>query len=297
LHSRPSEYLQVAYDRVAGDYDDLWTPPLQGLNARLSSELDLRRGERVCDLACGTGVNTVVMAERVRPGEVLGVDYSEQMLASARERAHAQDLDIEFVQDKAEDYVNQAPADHYDVVSLRFALAYIDWRHVLPRIGRMVRRGGRMGLLSSLSVSLPQLAQLYHRFRKSPEPAWRLFKHTRLSVPETWRILRLLKEKFGEPTFVTVPESVEQMASLLAAGGLVAERTWTETVRMWFPSGAEAVDWMIDSGCSTDVDLEHLEPRAMQFLRVLFSAGMESFRERRGVPLDIIAGCVIARRV
>ena len=296
MHSRPSEYAQVAYDRVAGDYDDLWTPPLQGLNARLTGDLDLRPGERVCDLACGTGVNTVEMADLVRPGEVVGVDYSEKMLDSARERARERGLQLECVHAKAEEFVATARAAHYDVVSLRFALAYIDWRHVLPRMGRMVRPGGRMGLLSSLSVSLPQLAQLYNRFRKSPEPAWKLFKHTRLSVPETWRIYRLLKEAFGEPTFVTVPESVDQMAALLAAGGLVAEHTWNETVRMWFSSGEEAVDWMIDSGCSTDIELERLEPRALEFLRTLFAAGMESFRERRGVPLDIVAGCVIARR-
>ena len=296
LPPRPSEYAQVAYDRVAGDYDDLWTPQTQTLNARLTRELRLERGEDLADLACGTGVYTVEMGGVVRPGRVVGVDWSEGMLAEARDRAHARGLDFEWVHAKAEDFVGSAPAGSFDVVSLRFCMAYVDWRHVLPRLGRLLRPGGRVGLLNSLSVSLPQLAQLYNKFRKSPEPAWKLFKHTRLSVPETWRIYRRLREAFGEPTFVKVPESTDEIAGLLARGGLAAEHAWTETTRMWFSSGAGAVDWMIDSGCSTDGELERLDERAKEFLILLFSAGMESFRERRGVPLDIVAGGVIARR-
>lgn len=296
MPSRPSEYAQLAYDRVAGDYDDLWTPHFEGLNARLTRDLRLQPGERVADLACGTGVYTVEMGDLVRPGEVVGVDWSEGMLTSARERARDRGLDLEWVHAKAEDFVAGAEPESFDVVSLRFALAYLDWRRVLPRMGRVLRRGGRLGLLTSLSVSLPQLAQLYNRFRKSPEPAWKLFKHTRLSVPETWRIYRHLKDAFGEPTFITVPESTGQISALLAAGGLSPLGSWSETVRIWFESGAEAVDWMIASGCAADGEFDGLEPRAMEFLVALFSAGMEGFRERRGVPLDLVGAGVIARR-
>src|SRR5262249_59766965 len=81
LPARPSEYAQVAYDRVAGDYDDLWTPNTEALNARLTRELRLERGEDLADLACGTGVYTVHMGAVVHPGRVVGVDWSEGMLA------------------------------------------------------------------------------------------------------------------------------------------------------------------------------------------------------------------------
>lgn len=296
MHSRPSEYAQLAYDKVAEDYDDLWTPHVVGPNARLTRELRLNRGERVADLACGTGVYTLEMCRLVQPGEVVGVDYSEGMLATARERAQEYGLLATWVHATAEDFIARAEPASFDVVSLRFALAYLDWRSVLPRIGRMLRPGGRVGLLTSLTSSLPQLAELYNRFRNSPEPVWKLFKHTRRSLPETWRIYRRLKEAFGEPRFVTVPETTEQVAARLEAGGLTPTEQWTETIRLWFDSGAEAVAWMQATGCAAHGALDLLEPRALEFLIALFAAGMEGFREAEGVPLDLVVGGVIAAK-
>jgi ubiquinone/menaquinone biosynthesis C-methylase UbiE len=267
-----------------------------GPNARLTHDLALRRGERVADLACGTGGITLEMARLVAPGEVTGVDYSEGMLAAARERAVDEGLSARWVHARAEDFIARAPAESFDVVSMRFALSYLDWLTVLPRLGRIVRPGGRVGLLTSLTSSLPQLEELYHRFRKSPEPVWKLFKHTKLSVPETWRIFRRLKDMFGEPEFIRVPNNTEEVAERLTAGGLVTAGQWTETVRMWFDSGADAVGWMQASGCAAHGALDTLEPRALDFLMSLFAAGMEGFRERQGVPLDLVVGGVIARR-
>ena len=102
---------------------------------------------------------------------------------------------------------------------------------MLPRIGRMrPRPGGRVGVLTSLTGSIPQFAELYHRFRKSPEPAWKLFQHTRRSCGETWKIYRQLRETFGEPDFIVVPDSADQVAERLARGRPAhAFGTWTET--------------------------------------------------------------------
>ena len=87
LALRPAEYAKLAYDRVAEDYDDLFGGHMTAINARLDQGLGLEPGLRVADLACGTGVWTLEMARAVAPGEVVGIDYSEGMLAEARERA------------------------------------------------------------------------------------------------------------------------------------------------------------------------------------------------------------------
>src|SRR5690349_2041418 len=50
--------------------------------------LDLRPGQRVFDVGCGSGPTSLVLAERVGDdGEVIGADISPAMLAAARERA------------------------------------------------------------------------------------------------------------------------------------------------------------------------------------------------------------------
>src|SRR6516165_1884167 len=47
----------------------------------------LRQGERVVDIGCGTGASSIALAERAGPsGQVLGVDVSAPMLARAAER-------------------------------------------------------------------------------------------------------------------------------------------------------------------------------------------------------------------
>jgi ubiquinone/menaquinone biosynthesis C-methylase UbiE len=291
-----ADYAQLAYDRVADAYDDLFFGHVTGPNSRMTRELDLQRGERVADLACGTGAVTVAMAHLVAPGEVVGVDWSQGMLAGAQQRARGENVRLHLVHARAEDFVTRAEARSFDVVSMRFLLAYLDWRAVLPRLGRMLRPGGRVGLLTSLSTSVPQFSELYHRFRKSPGPAWKLFQHTNRNLGQTWRIFRQLRETFGEPNFITMPESTAEVARYLAAGGLRPVQSFSESVRLWFDSGADAVGWMHDSGYVTHSSLQHVTPVALRFLQSLFAAGMETFREQSGVPLDLVVGGVIARR-
>jgi ubiquinone/menaquinone biosynthesis C-methylase UbiE len=294
LASGTGDYAQLTYDKVADDYDLLWSRHVAGPNARLTLELDLKPGQRVADLACGTGLYTVEMARLVAPGPVVGVDYSEGMLAAARQRAEDEGLELELVHARAEEYIARSPAHSLDVVSLRFALAYLDWSAVLPGIGPILRPGGRVGVLTSVSGSIPQFAELYRRFRKSPEPAWKLFQHTHRSLGETWKIYRHLRETFGEFNFVVMPDDVNQVSERLGRGGLRTTSAWTETIRLWFASGDEAVDWMIRSGYATNNLLESVGPVARRFLESLFAAGMETFRERRGIPLDLVIAGVVA---
>jgi ubiquinone/menaquinone biosynthesis C-methylase UbiE len=296
LALRHAEYAKLAYDRVAEDYDDTFGSQAAAFSVRLNEALALRPGQRVVDLACGTGGNLVDIARVVAPGEVIGVDYSEGMLAEARERVEAEGVAATFCHARAEEFIAQAPAESFDVVSMRFVLAYLDWKAVLPGIGRILRRGGRFGLLTSLSGSIPQFYELYRRFRKSPEPAWKLFQHTRRDLGATWRIYRQLKDSFGEPSFITVPETPAQVIERLEQGGLTGVESWTASSRMWFPSGREAVQWMDVSGYVTHSGMQHLGPTALDFVRSLFAEGLESFREPRGIPIDLVASGVIADR-
>jgi len=297
LALRHAEYAKQAYDRVAGDYDDLFSCHVAHVNARLDQDLRLQPGQRVADLACGTGVGTVEMARAVAPGEVIGVDYSEGMLAAARERAHDAGVHVSFRHARAEEFIAQAPTGSFDVVSMRFVLAYLDWRNVVPGMGRLLAPGGRVGLITSLSGSIPQFNELYNKFRKSPEPAWKLFQHTRRNLGQTWRIYRQLKDTFGEPSFITVPDSADQLADrLLSGGGLRLVETWTDSVRMWFDSGRDAVEWMHASGYVTHSSLQHVGPSVLAFVGSLFAEGLETYRQRRGVPLDLVIAAVVAER-
>jgi ubiquinone/menaquinone biosynthesis C-methylase UbiE len=279
---------------VAQGYDDLWSRNVAAPNARLTAGLRLRRGDRVADLACGTGVYTLEMARLIHPGEVVAVDYSEGMLAAARERLEHEGYHVSLVHARAEDFISRTPPATFDVVSMRFALAYIDWREVLPHIGRLLRPGGRVAVLTSMTSSVPQLYTLFDRYRSSFEPVWKLYKHCGKNIGETWRFFRRLRETFAHGRFISVPAAAEHVAERVAAGGLTATDVWTETVRLWFDSGRAAVDWARGSGYATHPSLDAMAPRDVHFVETLFAAGLEDFREPAGIPLDLVVGGVVA---
>src|SRR5580765_3553335 len=86
--------VRAMFDRIAGPYDLMNSVMTAGLHHRWRARAaDLARvgpGDRVLDVATGTGDLAVELARRVGPGgEVVGSDFSEGMLALARRKAPA----------------------------------------------------------------------------------------------------------------------------------------------------------------------------------------------------------------
>lgn len=79
------------------------------------SYLDPQPGEHILDLGCGDGVLTAQIAETISPGEIVGLDASSSMIATAQERFrssssrkcsfHVQDC-TEFPPDARAKYLN-----------------------------------------------------------------------------------------------------------------------------------------------------------------------------------------------
>lgn len=74
------------YDTFALVYDASVERVYRPYRPQIVEAARLRPGDRVLDLACGTGPNLALLAAAVGHGEVLGVDFSEGMLSRARHR-------------------------------------------------------------------------------------------------------------------------------------------------------------------------------------------------------------------
>jgi SAM-dependent methyltransferase len=75
---------------VDADYLDIAAKIMQPLKQRTYELMQLRPGQRVLDLGCGPGIDTVALSESVGPtGEVHGADHDAAMVAEANRRADA----------------------------------------------------------------------------------------------------------------------------------------------------------------------------------------------------------------
>lgn len=97
----PKEREQANWTQVAPGWkkhDARLRAALHAASERLIERAGVAQGHRVLDIACGTGEPALPAAERVGPqGRVLAIDFVEEMLVFAREKAAARGLsNVEF---------------------------------------------------------------------------------------------------------------------------------------------------------------------------------------------------------
>jgi len=111
----------------------------------LAREVDVRCGERVLDVASGTG-NTALAVAR-RGGRVTASDFSAAQLRIASERAAVEGLELEV--EVADAQSLPFPDDSFDVVLSTFGVMYApDQQRAADELTRVCRPGGRIGLVS-----------------------------------------------------------------------------------------------------------------------------------------------------
>jgi len=97
------------------------------------------RGEKVLDLACGSGTGTRMLSER--GADVVGVDISESMLALAKKEETDRPMEIQYI--LADASVPKLYTDKaFDIVTSAFMLHYADSREMLD------------GFLKNISINL-----------------------------------------------------------------------------------------------------------------------------------------------
>jgi ubiquinone/menaquinone biosynthesis C-methylase UbiE len=136
---------RYGWDRAADRYDAAWAEALRPAQDLLLELARLRSGERVLDVACGTGAITLEAARRVGPaGAVLGTDLSERMVELCRAAADAAGLlNVCIERADAEDPL-AGPAD-FDAALCALGLMYMpDPERGLRNSVALLRPGGRI---------------------------------------------------------------------------------------------------------------------------------------------------------
>jgi len=137
-------------------------------NADLVDMTGVGSGQRIVDLACGTGGVTKIIAERLRDAKdsvVIGIDHSSSALKQAMEEINGRrTAAVQFVQSQMEN-ISEAVKEKVDTVILCNAIHYIpDKDALLTEISRTLKPGGKLAFNTTFFEGAhPEETLVYYR--------------------------------------------------------------------------------------------------------------------------------------
>jgi SAM-dependent methyltransferase len=158
----PDDWYATAFDAASAEM--AWTDRTGPEVDRVAKILQPQVGERVLDMACGSGRHSLEL--RRRGFEVVGADISSDLIEIARRDAAERDLDVDFV---LADLRDLDFADEFDLVlNLNDgAIGYLESDEENLRtfevISRALRPGGR---------NLIQLPNVLYAKERLPQRSW-----------------------------------------------------------------------------------------------------------------------------
>jgi ubiquinone/menaquinone biosynthesis methyltransferase len=149
----PSTEIQEIFDRIAPVYDQLngWLSFGQHRVWKLMTVkwCNPKPGQKALDVCCGSGDLTQLLAKKVgSQGQVIGLDFSANLLAIAAQRISAQTppFPIEWLEGDALNLPFEA--DTFDCATMGYGLRNVtDIPHALSELHRVLKPGGKVAIL------------------------------------------------------------------------------------------------------------------------------------------------------
>jgi SAM-dependent methyltransferase len=229
-------------------------------------------GETVLDVGCGAG-RTSLDAARAGAGAVLGVDLSTRLLAVARARAAVAGLDtVTFA--RADAQVHPFPGEATDVVVSRHgAMFFADPVAAFTNLGRALRPGGRMVLLTWQGIEHQEWLRAF------------------LTVLAAGREVTFPPAEGPSPLSLSEPARV---TALLEAAGFTDVEFMARRASMWF--GADPDDALGFVAGQQAGLLEGLAPAARGGALAALRADLDAHHDAHGVRYDAATWIIRARR-
>lgn len=248
------------FNTVSGDYDSKplrFFPESAENMARL---LQLHGNEQVLDVACGTGHTSLAIARLLPQGRVTAVDFSSGMLAQARQKAAALNLNnVEFIE---RDMQNLGFSDNqFDCAICAFGIFFVmDMETQLSHISSKVKPGGRVMLSNFQENYFSPVKELFFD---------RIVDYGVPNPPQTWK--RIAHE--------------QGCRELFSKAGLTDIRVETRNVGYFL----ESVDdwWSIVWNAGLRRMVSQLSPAGQERFKREHIQEVEALRTAKGIWLDI----------
>jgi SAM-dependent methyltransferase len=164
----------LAFEELKRRHAVIWgSGPYQGITETVADihgvvieRLDPQPGQRLLDLACGTGAVAELAA--ATGAEVVGVDIAPALIEQARERAAERGLEIDYRVGDVE--ALELEDASFDLVASTCGVMFApDHQAVARELARVTKPGGRIGLACWTPDSgLAQMFQVMRQFQPAP---------------------------------------------------------------------------------------------------------------------------------
>ncbi len=259
-----SETGQVSED-AAMIYEAVYLPALfQEWCPRVLAAADVKPGQQVVDIACGTGALAKAVSENVAPnGKTVGIDINEGMLDIARSKS----CSVEWINAPAE--ALPFNDEHFDCVVSQFGLMYFENQEsAIREMMRVLKPGGSLAVV------------VWNRLDNNPGLA---------AEENLWR--QLFDEEVDETPYRLGDKGA--LESLFRKSGVANVQVTThegtasfDSIESWIHTGAKG--WTEDDALSND---------QLQLLLKTAEKELSSFRTANGtVAFPTSAHIVTARK-
>ncbi len=222
------------FDRIAGLYDRMNSVMTAGLHRewrrRAADLAALSPGQAALDVATGTGDLAFELARRVGPnGRIVGVDFSDQMLARARAKAGGSAPELAGVQGGPAPEFRWAnalalpfPDGAFSAATVGFgARNFSDLEQGVREMARVVCPRGRVVILEITTPQRPPLSTFFHLWFDRVVPALGRFA----GDAQAYSYLPNSVRRFPGPdelAAVMARCGLTEIRYLLTAGGIIA---------------------------------------------------------------------------
>lgn len=164
------ELVQGVFQHISKDYDrmnDIISVGLhRGWKESLAKEISTK-GHKILDVCCGTGDLTAMLAQNDTANEVTGLDFSENMLAVAKDRMASNNIEnVTLIQGNAMALPFADGA--FDCAVVSFGLRNVaDYHQAVAEMTRVVKEGGYVYCLEASypdSKFVKPFFRLYFRY-------------------------------------------------------------------------------------------------------------------------------------